>query len=99
MFERVSQADTEKLGEIVTFEFEGRPIQARSCDTVAAALLACGVTAFRTTAVSDAPRAPWCMMGICFECLVEIDGYPNCQACQVPVRSGMRVTRQQGARG
>ncbi|RZV48935.1 MAG: (2Fe-2S)-binding protein, partial [Pseudomonadales bacterium] len=43
------------------------------------------------------PRAPYCMMGVCFECLVEIDGVPNCQSCRVSVKEGMQICRQQGA--
>ncbi|WP_435103534.1 (2Fe-2S)-binding protein [Arhodomonas sp. AD133] len=82
----------------VAFEFEGGTIAAREGDTVAAALLANDVLACRATPVSAAPRAPYCMMGVCYECLVEIDGEPNRQACQEPVRPGMRVARQQGAR-
>jgi NADH dehydrogenase/NADH:ubiquinone oxidoreductase subunit G len=39
------------------------------------------------------------MMGVCFECLVEIDGVPNQQACMTPVRSGMRIKLQKGNRG
>jgi D-hydroxyproline dehydrogenase subunit gamma len=54
--------------------------------------------ATRTTPVSGSPRAPYCMMGVCFECLMEIDGIANRQACMVRVRPGMRITRQQGAR-
>jgi predicted molibdopterin-dependent oxidoreductase YjgC len=38
------------------------------------------------------------MMGVCFECLVEVDGQANCQACLLPIRAGMRVLRQRGAR-
>jgi len=38
------------------------------------------------------------MMGVCFECLVEIDGRPNVQACMTPVRDGMAVRRQSGFR-
>ena len=39
-------------------------------------------------------RAPFCMMGTCFECLVEIDGQPNRQACLTIVREGMDIKRQ-----
>jgi predicted molibdopterin-dependent oxidoreductase YjgC len=38
------------------------------------------------------------MMGVCFDCLVEIDGVGNRQACLTPVAEGMRVRRQRGAR-
>lgn len=66
--------------------------------SVAAALLFAGVTACRTTPVTGAPRAPYCMMGVCFECLVEIDGVPNRQGCMTTVREGMHVRRMDGAR-
>ena len=39
------------------------------------------------------------MMGLCFDCLMEIDGVPNTQACLVEVREGMVVCRQEGRRG
>ncbi len=80
------------------FSFEGRRLPAHDGDSVAAALLANGCGPFRATAVSASPRAPWCMMGICFDCLVEIDGTANRQACLVPVADGMRIRRQHGAR-
>ena len=78
--------------------FEGEPIAARPGDTVAAALLAAGVGVFRETPVSGAPRAPYCMMGVCFDCLVEIDRVPNRQACLTVVADGMDVRRQHGTR-
>lgn len=80
------------------FTFGGRRLLAREGDSVAAALLANGCGPFRSTPVSASPRAPWCMMGVCFDCLVEIDGIANRQACLVPVADGMRIRRQHGAR-
>ncbi len=85
-------------GATVRFTIDGRPATARAGDTVAAALLAAGVAACRTTPVSGAPRAPYCLMGVCFECLVVIDGVGNRQACLVQVRDGMAVETQQGPR-
>jgi len=84
-------------GDIV-FQFEGREIRAREGDSVAAALLAEGVFDTRITAVSGAPRGPFCMMGACFDCLAEVDGVGGVQTCLVPVRAGMCVARQDGAR-
>lgn len=81
-----------------TIEFDGRPLSVPQGISLAAALLAGGVRSTRTTPVSGQPRAPYCLMGVCFECLVEIDGVPNCQACMVTVRAGMSVRSQQGAR-
>ena len=66
--------------------------------TAAAAMLFRESGATRTTPVSGAPRAPYCMMGVCFECLMEINGVPNQQACLIPVAEGMTINRQHGAR-
>jgi sarcosine oxidase subunit alpha len=77
---------------------DGRPITAQSGDSVAAALLAADVLVCRTSAVSGAPRAPYCMMGVCFECVVTIDGEGSRQACLIPVRDGMRIDTQRGKR-
>ena len=82
----------------IAFLFEGREIRAREGDSVAAALLAEGVFATRTTPVGAAPRGPYCMMGACFDCLAEIDGVGGVQTCLVTVRPGMRVQRQEGGR-
>ena len=82
----------------VTITIEERQITVPATDSVAAAMLAAGILANRTTPVSGALRAPYCLMGTCFECLVEIDGMPNQQACQTQVRDGMTVTVQQGTR-
>jgi predicted molibdopterin-dependent oxidoreductase YjgC len=82
----------------VTFSFEGAAIAARTGDTVASALLATGHNTFRTSTVSGSARGPFCMMGACFECLVEIDGISNRQACMIQVRAGMIVRRMAGAR-
>ena len=84
-------------GPTLSFSFEGEAMTARPGDTVAAALLAAGVAQFRATPLSGAPRGPWCMMGVCFDCLVEIDGHASRQACQTLVVEGMRVRRQLGA--
>lgn len=91
MFRRLSPA--EAGGAPVVFRFEGREIAARAGESVAAALLAAGETVFRASPVSGAPRGPFCMMGACFDCLVEIDGMPGCQACMTTVRAGMDVKR------
>ena len=76
-------------GKLVAITVDGEKVEARAGESVAAAVLA---------HADGAPRAPYCMMGVCFECLMEIDGQPNRQACMVRVRDGMTVKRQQGAR-
>lgn len=67
------------------------PLEVFPASSVAAALLAAGIHRFRRSQISGVARAPYCMMGTCFECLIEIDGVPNRQACLEPLRAGMRI--------
>lgn len=82
----------------VTIHIEDREVSVAAGLSVAAALLSNDIGHFRTTPVTGSPRAPYCMMGVCFDCLVEIDGAPNMQACLVEVCDGMTIRRQTGAR-
>ena len=84
--------------ETVQVYVEGRALMVPEGSSAAAAILIAGLPAIRETAVSGSPRLPWCMMGICFDCLAEIDGVANQQACMVLVAAGMRIARQHGAR-
>lgn len=93
MFHRINPAVA-----TLRITFDGTEIAATEGETVAAALLAANIPTFRETPVHATPRAPFCMMGICFDCLVEIDGTPNRQACMTIVRDGMVINRQRGAR-
>lgn len=79
---------------VLSFTFEGETLEARAGDTVASALAAAGIRHLRDSAVSGEPRGIYCMMGACFECLVEVDGMPNRQACMTPVSEGLVVKRQ-----
>ena len=93
MFKRLGE-----VGAAVAITVDGKPIRARVGDTVAVALLAAGIDHCRTTPVTGAPRAPYCLMGVCFECLVTVDGVGSRQGCLVPVRDGMAVETQTGKR-
>ena len=79
----------------VTIEFEGRNIAARRGESIAAALTAAGVRGLRTTR-SGVERGIFCGMGVCFDCLVVIDGEPSRRACVTFVTEGMRVETQVG---
>jgi predicted molibdopterin-dependent oxidoreductase YjgC len=78
----------------VTVTVDGLPVRAREGETVAAVLLRCEPFHARTTMLSGERRAPYCMMGVCFECLMVIDGHRSVQACLTTVRDGMRIERQ-----
>jgi hypothetical protein len=80
---------------VVRVELDGETVMAGELDTVASLLLgSVAPDRYRRSAASGLPRAPLCMMGVCFECLVEIDGQTNQQGCLVRVRDGMRIRRQ-----
>ena len=84
MFKRLPEAE----GRPVSFTIDGAAAVGREGESIAAALLCNGRAVCRSSAVSGAPRGPYCMMGVCFDCLVEMDGVPNRQACLVPVVEG-----------
>lgn len=58
--------------------------------TVAAAVLAAGVTSFRRSVRGEA-RGPLCGMGICFECRVTVNGVAHVRSCQTICEDGMDV--------
>jgi predicted molibdopterin-dependent oxidoreductase YjgC len=93
MFKRLGDA-----GETISLKVDGKDIRAHAGDTVASAMLAAGVDHFRTTPVTGSPRAPYCLMGVCFDCLVTIDGVGNRQGCLVAVAEGMQIEIQKGKR-
>lgn len=78
----------------VGFFFDGVAMTARAGDSVAAALLANGVRVVRYTPQQGSGRGPYCMMGVCFDCLVTIDDAVNQQSCMIPVSQGMVVRTQ-----
>lgn len=61
--------------------------------SVAAALLAIGKITARTSPTAHEPRSPHCLMGVCFECLMEIDGVQR-QACMTEIQEGMVISRR-----
>ncbi|QIM17704.1 (2Fe-2S)-binding protein [Leucobacter coleopterorum] len=83
-------------GHPVDFEFDGGTVQSFEGETVAAALLAVGVSAFGVTREGE-PRLPMCNMGTCFDCAVTVDGQLLVRACMTDVQSGMSVTRHEAS--
>ena len=85
-------------GASITIFVDGQPLKARPNDSVAAAVATAGLDRTRTSPITDEPRAAYCMMGVCFECLMIVDGQPSQQTCQILVREGMKVECQIGWR-
>ncbi len=75
----------------ITFRFGDAVIEAPEGESLAAALIACGIRRLGEGLDPARPRAALCMMGVCQQCLLRVDGR-LAQACLVPVRAGMVVT-------
>jgi D-hydroxyproline dehydrogenase subunit gamma len=88
----------EPLQNAVTLYIDGTPVKAEPGETVAAVLMRQSPPWTRTTPVTEQKRAPYCMMGVCFDCLACVDGEASVQTCLTVVRDGMRVERQLGKR-
>jgi predicted molibdopterin-dependent oxidoreductase YjgC len=82
----------------VTIDIDGDSVAAEPGETVAAVLLRQGEPWSRLNSATGAKRAPYCMMGVCFDCVAEVDGIGSVQTCLTTVRDGMRVVRQTGER-
>jgi predicted molibdopterin-dependent oxidoreductase YjgC len=83
-------------GKLVTISVDGVVMNVEEGEPIAAVLLRVPPFITRTTPVSGSARAPYCMMGVCFECLVEIDGETSTRSCLARARDGMVVRRQMG---
>ncbi|MFC4907199.1 (2Fe-2S)-binding protein [Actinomadura gamaensis] len=77
----------------VQITVDGEPVAGTAGQTVAGVLLAAGRRAWRT-APSGAPRGVFCGIGVCFDCLVTVNGERDVRACRRRVRDGDVVTTQ-----
>lgn len=77
----------------VTVTVDGQPVLAHAGETVLALLLRLNQLPLRVTPRRGQPRGPYCAMGVCFDCLVEIDGSGLRPSCLLPVRPGMAIRR------
>ncbi len=93
MFKQINDS----RAETVTVQLNGNEVRVVAGTTVAAVALTAGLSFTRTTPVSGARRAPFCMMGVCYDCLMIIDGQSGQRACMTYVKEGMRIECQQGA--
>lgn len=80
----------------VAFTFDGRPVEGRVGEPIAAALLAAGYRVLRTMPRFGDGRGGYCMVGRCADCLVVVDGVPNVRACVTPVGEGLDVRTRRG---
>lgn len=83
----------------VTVTVDGVEVKAEAGEPVAAVLLRNEPYYAYTHSVSGRRRSPFCMMGVCFDCMAVVDGVAATQTCMTSVRDGMTIERQRGARG
>ena len=71
--------------------FDDRRVPAGPGDSVGAALTNAGIRSWRSTRLNGRPRGLFCGIGVCFDCLLSVDGHPNQRACMTPASPGMRL--------
>ncbi len=81
----------------IEFTFDGEKIDAITGQSVAAALLAANQRTLRRTRFNNNDRGVFCGIGVCFDCLVVIDGITNQRACLIEAKPGMKVQTQVGS--
>ncbi|MET3803344.1 putative molibdopterin-dependent oxidoreductase YjgC [Nakamurella sp. UYEF19] len=81
----------------IQFSFDGVALTAVEGQSIGAALIAAGHRSWRTTRINGAPRGIFCGIGICFDCLVTVNGRPSRRACLIDVQPGDVVVTQEGA--
>ncbi len=82
--------DQSTYSQSITIIVDGAPVSAQPGQTVAAALMAAGWKSWRRS-LHGHPRGMFCGIGVCYDCLVTIDGEPNARACQTSVAGGLVV--------
>lgn len=88
--------DSQPEVEMITFYLDGKPVQARKGEMIAAALMAAGVKTLRKTPIHHSPRGIFCAIGRCTDCAMTVNGVPNVRTCVTRVEEGMRVETQDG---
>ena len=78
--------------ETVTVFVNGKEIRAYEGETVLAALHAAGYRILNRSKDIREGRGPLCGMGVCYGCLVSINGIQNQRSCMVEVEEEMEIT-------
>lgn len=76
---------------VTSLDFDGTPVSFTPGQTVGAALADAGIVSWRTTRRDRAPRGLFCGIGVCFDCLVTVDGARSQRACLVEACEGQDV--------
>ena len=79
------------MSETVQIMVDDRLVECHAGETIAAALTQAGIDAWRTTRRGGARRGLFCGIGVCFDCLVAVNGERPVRACLATVRAGDRI--------
>lgn len=93
----MSGATAEQNAGMAHITVDGRALAVRPGQTIAAALLAAGVLSWRRTRQASAPRGLYCGIGVCFDCLLTVNGRPGVRACLAQVHAGDEVVTEEGS--
>lgn len=88
MFKRLDEVER---GDPVVIYINGKPVDAYPGETLASAILTAGRDIMRETILSGSPRGYYCGMGVCCECMVELEDGSRVKACQTLVEEEMKV--------
>ena len=83
-------------GKSCKISLDGEQFEAFEGETLGTVMMAMGKRTMRRTAGDHSPRGMYCGIGVCFDCLIVVDGVPNQRACQTVVKPGMKVLTQVG---
>jgi aerobic-type carbon monoxide dehydrogenase small subunit (CoxS/CutS family) len=75
----------------ISFTFNGEELRCVSGQSIAAALIAADNRELRKTRFGDEPRSIFCGIGICYDCVVVVDGVANQRSCLIEAKQGMNV--------
>ena len=92
-----SHSNAEELSDRISFQFDGQEVIGYVGESIAAALIAAGITSNRVSP-TGMPRGYFCGMGVCWECIVQINGKKNQRACMQLLESGMIVETVQSVK-
>lgn len=80
-----------KRKDKVMISVNGKKIAAYKGETILAALLAAGYKTLKRSPIEHDPRGALCGMGVCFECIVTVNGIPNTRSCMTEVENDMEI--------
>ena len=79
----------------INFTFNGSTYSGEAGQSIAAALISQDQRVLRTTRFDDAPRSIYCGIGICFDCVVVVNGIANQRSCLIEITEGAVIVSKQ----